>query len=82
MNLECLNGLPFGLDLLDHFRADHGVKAACPVVGALLGRVVYHSIQKDLNYNQEVLVREEHEVFQRCINLVFHLWVDVGVGVG
>ena len=81
MDLEGLYGFSLGLDLLDHFGTDHRVQTARPVVGALFGGrgLTDHSVQKDLNHDEQILMREEHEVLQRCINLVFHLWVHVRV---
>ena len=72
MHLEELDGLALGLHLLEHLLTDYVLEVASPIVVALLlasgdlgtGGWDDHAIQEDLNDDQQVLVREKHQVLK------------------
>jgi len=86
VHLEQLYRLALGLNLLDHLLIDYGLEGASPVVVAVLFATFLfvwgdHAVQKYLDDDEEVLVGEEHEIFEAGIDGGFGWRVDVWAGV-
>jgi len=64
VDFQQLDGLALGLHFLEHLRRDDGLQVVRPVVSSLLrgGGGVDHTVEEDLDDDEEVLVGEEHEV--------------------
>jgi hypothetical protein len=76
VHLEELDCLALGLHLLQHLLTNYVLEVARPVVIALLLALCHlgtggwedHAVQEDLHDDQQVLVREEHQVLKARVD--------------
>ena len=76
VHLEKLDCLALGLHFLQHLLTDYVLEVARPVVVALLLALCHlgtggwedHAVQEDLHDDQQVLVREEHQVLEARVD--------------
>ena len=67
VHFEHLYGLALGLNLFKHFLTNHALQALCPEVASIFLfalAVANHTVEKDLNHYEQVLMCEKHQVLQ------------------
>ncbi len=90
MNLQKLNCLSLSFDFLEHLCTDDLLKVGRPVILGLFVAIIrstiwivldHHSVEKYLYDNEQVLMCEEHQVFERCIYACLRGCVDIRTGM-
>lgn len=90
MNLQKLNCLSLSFDFLEHLCIDDLLKVGRPVILGLFVAIIrsticivldHHSVEKYLYDNEQVLMCEEHQVFERCIDACLRGCVDIRTGM-
>ncbi len=82
MNLEELDSLTLGFDFLEHFLINNILKVCGPVIVTFLlarggGRLYNHTIKKNLNDNEKILMCEKHQVLKARVDAGFGSRINV-----
>ena len=82
MNLEKLDGLTLGFDFLEHFLINNVLKVCRPVIVTFLLAsgccwLNNHTIEKNLNDNEKVLMCEKHQVLKTRVDAGFGSRINI-----
>ena len=64
MHLQQLDSLALGFNFLEHSSVNSLLEGLSPLIQRFCLSFVHHSGHYDLNENEEILVSEEHHVFE------------------